>query len=58
MFADAGTDGQDIDVEDDVLRWETDTRQQIVCPAGNGNLPLIGGSLSLLVEGHHHHGST
>ena len=58
MFAQARTDGEDIDVEDDVLRREADACQQVVGTLGNGYLSLIIRCLSLLVEGHHHNGST
>ena len=49
---------QDVHVEDDVLRWEADARQQVVGTLGNGNLAFEGCGLTLLVEGHHHHGGS
>ena len=48
---------QDIHIEDDVLRRESDVGQQPVGTLGNGRLTLVVGGLALLVEGHHHHSS-
>ena len=48
--------GEDVHVEDDVLRWEADGGQQLIGSLGDGRLALEGGGLSRFVEGHDHHG--
>ena len=57
VLFEAGGDGEDIRVEDDVLRREIELLdQQVVGAFADLNLALEGISLSDLVERHHHHG--
>ena len=57
VLRDAGADGQDVDVEDDLPRLVTGLlREQPERPFADGNLAVVGRGLALLVEGHHHHG--
>ena len=58
MFADTRSHRQDVNVEDDVLRWKSYGGQQPVSPFSNGNLARVSGRLSLFVERHHDDGST
>ena len=55
MFLQTSTHAEDIDIEDDILSRKSDACQQLVGPFCNSNLTFVGGCLSLLVEGHHHH---
>ena len=57
VLAQSRTHGENIYIEDDVLRREPDAREQLVGAGGNGYLALVGRGLAILVEGHHHHGS-
>ncbi len=57
VLLDAGGDGEDVGVEDDVLGREADLLgQQLVGPLADRHLALDGVGLALLVERHHHHG--
>ena len=57
VLLDAGGDGEDVGIEDDVRRGEADlVHQQLVAARADRDLALQGIGLSLLVEGHHHHG--
>ncbi len=54
MLLDAGGDGQDVRVEDDVLGREADLfGQQLVGPLADAHLAIGLGGLALLVERHH-----
>ena len=55
MFLKAGSDGKDVHVEYDVPRIYAYAREQPVGPLAYGNLPVVGGRLTLFIEGHHHH---
>ena len=55
VFGNPRPDGKDIDIEDDILRGNADPREQAEGPLRDGGFPVIGGRLSLLVEGHHDH---
>ena len=56
VFLDAGGDGEDVGVEDDVLgRQARFIDQQRMGSAADGDLALEGVGLALFVEGHHHH---
>jgi hypothetical protein len=55
VLLDAGGDGEDVGVEDDVLGREADlVDQQPVGALADLDLALVGVGLALLVEGHHH----
>ena len=57
MLLDAGGDGEDVRVEDDVLGREIDlVDQHAVGALADLDLALVGVGLALLVEGHHHGG--
>ena len=57
VFLDAGGDGEDVRVEDDVFRREADfVDQDIVGAFADFLLARFGIGLAGLVEGHHHHG--
>ncbi len=57
VFLDAGGDGEDIGVEDDVLGREPHlVDQDAVGALADLDLALVGVGLALLVEGHHHGG--
>ena len=57
VLLDAGGDGEDVRVEDDVLGREADLLgQQPVGARADLDLALDGVGLAVLVEGHHHHG--
>ena len=57
VLFDAGGDGEDVGVEDDVLGRETDLlNQQAIGARANVDLALIGVGLALLVKGHDHRG--
>ena len=59
MLLHTGGHRQHIGVEDDVRRTETHlVDQQAIGPLADGNAAFVGIGLSLLVESHHHHGST
>ena len=58
MLFQTGSYGEDVHVEDNVLWWETNARQQLVGAFGDGYLAFVRCGLSLLVEGHHHDGGT
>ena len=56
VLLDAGGDGEDVGVEDDVSRVEADlVDKDLVCPRTDGHFALNRIRLSLLVEGHHDH---
>ena len=56
MFLDAGGDGEDVGVEDDVLGRKADhLGQQLVGPRTDPGLARLGVGLALLVEGHNDH---
>ena len=56
VFLDPGGDGEDIGIEDDVLRRQADLVDQNLVGAGaDGDLALGGVGLALLVEGHDDH---
>ena len=56
VLLDAGGNGEDIGIEDDVLRRKTDLfGEQFVGALADGNLPFGFGCLSLLIKRHHHH---
>ncbi len=57
MLLDAGRDGEDVGVEDDVLGRKADLiDQDVVGALADRGLALEGVGLALLVEGHHHDG--
>jgi hypothetical protein len=57
VLLDAGGDGEDVGVEDDVLGREADlVDQDAVGARADLDLALVGVGLALLVEGHHHGG--
>ena len=53
VLLDAGRDGKDVGVEDDVLRLPPVCDQQLVGALADVHLPLDGVGLALLVERHH-----
>jgi len=56
VLGDAGGDGQDVRVEDDVFGGPAAALgQQVVSPGADRYLPFGGVGLALLVEGHDHH---
>lgn len=56
VFLDAGGDGEDVRIEDDVFRWEADfVDQDVVGALADFFLARLGVGLAVLVEGHHHH---
>ena len=56
VLLDAGGDGQDVRIEDDVLRREADfLRQDAIGALADLDLALEAVGLAVLVEGHHHH---
>src|SRR5436190_23581196 len=57
VLFDAGGDGEDVGIEDDVLRWKSDLADQdVVCAPRDPGLTLEGVGLPLLVEAHHYDG--
>ncbi|MGU0056126.1 hypothetical protein ACVXG7_11120 [Enterobacter hormaechei] len=57
VLFDAGRDGEDVRVEDDVFRRKpTSSVKILVRAAANLNLALAGIGLTDFIEGHHHHG--
>ena len=54
VLRDARGDGKYVGVKDYVLRGEAVGSQQLVCPLGDGGLPLQAGGLTFFVEEHHH----
>ena len=57
VLLDAGGDGEDVGIEDDVFRRETDLLgQELVGALADLEFAFRGLGLALLVEGHHHHG--
>ena len=52
VFGDAGGDGEDVRVEDDVFGREADAQQQVVGALADLGLARVGVGLALLVEGH------
>jgi hypothetical protein len=57
VFLDAGGDGEDVRVEDDVLGWEAHlVHQDAVGALADLDLALVGVGLAFFVEGHHHGG--
>ena len=57
VLLDAGADGQDVRVENDVGRLHARLfREQLIGPAGDVDLVLHADGLALLVEHHHHAG--
>ena len=57
VFFDAGSDGKDVRVEDDVFRREADfIYQNVVGPLADLALACSGIGLAGFVEGHDHHG--
>ena len=56
MFLDAGRDGQDVGIENDVIRIEADlVHQDAVGAFADADLLLITRGLAVFIEGHHHH---
>ena len=56
MLLDAGGDGQDVGIEDDVVRIETHLIDENPIGAlADADLLLIAGGLAVFIEGHHHH---
>ena len=55
VFLDAGGDGEDVRVEDDVLGGKSDAHQQLVGALADLDLAPVGVGLALLVEGHDDH---
>ena len=54
MFLDAGGDGEDVRIEDDVLRREADFfGEDAVGARADFDAPLVAGGLPILVERHH-----
>ena len=58
MLVDARRDGEDVRVEDDVLRLEPVRREQLVGTLADFDLALGGVGLANFIEGHDHHSST
>ena len=58
MFFQTCAYGKNVNVEDDVLWWEVNSCQQVVGALGNGYFPFVSRRLTLLIEGHHYHGSS
>ncbi len=57
VLRNAGADGQDVDVENDIPGFKTGLfRQQAEGPPADGDLAFIDGGLAFFVEGHHDHG--
>ncbi len=57
VLLDAGGDGEDVGIEDDVFGREADLLgEQLVGALADGELALRRLGLAFLVEGHHHHG--
>ena len=57
VLLDAGGDGEDVGIEDDVFRREADLLgQELVGALADLEFARRGLGLALLVEGHHHHG--
>ena len=55
MLGDARGDGEDVGVENDVLRWKSNlTYKNLIRAFTYADLVGEGGSLSLFVEGHDH----
>ena len=58
MLADAGTDGEDIRIEDDVFGRKPElSGQQRISTAADGDFSFQGFSLAGLIKGHDDHGS-
>ena len=58
VLGNARADGEDIDIENDVLGGYADAGQETVGPFRNGDFLLVSGCLALFVEGHHDHRGT
>ena len=58
VLGDARSDGQYIDIQDDILRRNADASEEPVRPLRDSDLFLIGRGLPFLVEGHDDHGGT
>src|SRR5574343_1950200 len=58
VFRNAGGDGEDVRVEDDVFGWETDASQQFVRLAADFDLAGVGVGLAFFVKGHDDYGGT
>src|ERR671932_1738111 len=59
VLLDAGGDGEDVGVEDDVLWWEANPLGKDTVGASTDlDLPLLCIRLAFLVESHHDHGGT
>ena len=59
MLFDAGRDRQDIRIENDVVRVEANLiDKDAIRPFTDPDLLVVGRRLAVLIEGHHHHGST
>ena len=56
MLLDARRHGEDVGIEDDILRRESDAGEQFVGAFTDLDLADSGVGLALFVEGHHHHG--
>jgi len=56
MLFNSGGNRQDIRIEDDVLLPDACIDKQGMAAFGYRHFPLIGGSLSLFIKEHHHHG--
>src|SRR5574343_1881509 len=56
VFRNAGGDGEDVRVEDDVFGWETDASQQFVRLAADFDLAGVGVGLAFFVKGHDDYG--
>ena len=56
MFLDARRDGEDVGIEDDVLRREADGHEEMIGALANLDLAVPGVSLTGFIEGHDDHG--
>ncbi len=57
MFFDTGGDGEDVGIEDNVLRIESyAVHEDIVCALADGDAFLEGIGLAVFIEGHYHNG--
>ena len=53
MFLDSGGDGEDVGIEDNVIRIESEfIDEEVVGASADANFVFVGGGLPLFVEGH------
>ena len=56
VFRDSGADGENVDVEYDVLGGDSYARQKVISSLADGYLSFVCRGLTFLVESHDHHG--